>query len=150
MAPRSAPTIADACSVMGMAARWRTGPATMSVLLQLSVRRFSFCLTPFADRKPSHLFLGARTELQRHKEIQTTRILKSPEQHPPLFCYVPLVGLSLGGRRLAVPATSLELKPNGFGGTIVDSGSTIMLLVEPAFKALKKAVLGTVKLPVAN
>jgi len=82
--------------------------------------------------------------------IQTMSILKSPAQHPSLYYYVPLIGLSLNGRRLAVPATSLEMKLTGFGGTIVDSGSTIMLLVEPAFKALKKAVLGTVKLPVAN
>ena len=89
--------------------------------------------------------MGDRAELQRYNstgEIQTTSILKSPAQNPLLYYYVLLVRLSLGGRRLAVPATSLEMKPDGFGGTIMDSGSTIMWLVEPAFKALKKAVLG--------
>jgi hypothetical protein len=77
-------------------------------------------------------------------KIQTTSILKNPRADlASLFYYVPLVGLSLGSRWLAVPATSLELKPDDNGGTIVDSGRTTMSLVESAFKMLKEAVSST-------
>lgn len=60
------------------------------------------------------------------------------------------MGLSLGSKRLAVLPTSLAIKSDGSGNTIVDSGSTIMSLIEAAFTSLNKAVLKTVMLPVAN
>ncbi|WVZ78243.1 hypothetical protein U9M48_025986 [Paspalum notatum var. saurae] len=137
-----------------------------SVLSQLAMTIFSYCFTPFAKRKtgrgsmplsaplspplkPGHLFLGATAmeNLQRHNKswaIQSTPLLRLSTSPSP-FCYVQLVGLSLGTRRLAVPAATLTSNP-----TIVDSGSTIAYLVHKAFKFLNEAILEEVKLPVAN
>ncbi|CAO2161570.1 unnamed protein product [Urochloa humidicola] len=140
--------LVGASGIMGL------DPGSMSLVSQLKVPRFSYYLTPFSDRKPSLLFFGAKANIDGYNrigKIQTTLILKNPNPKKALlFYYVPLVGLSLGSRRLAVPPTSLELKPDGSGGTVVDSGSTIMSLMEPAFKMLKDAVLNTLKLPLSN
>ncbi|CAL4952368.1 unnamed protein product [Urochloa decumbens] len=141
-------------SIIGASGIMGLGPGSMSLVSQLNISRFSYCLTPFADRKTSRLFLGAMADMERHSrigEIQTTTILKNPNpQLGSLYYYVPMVGLSLGRRRLAVPATTLEMKQDGSGGTVLDCGSTTMHLAEPAFKELKDAVLNVLKLPVAN
>ncbi|KAJ1268809.1 hypothetical protein BS78_07G162300 [Paspalum vaginatum] len=142
----SAGSLVGASGIIGLS------PGILSLVSQLSVPRFSYCLTPFAERKTSPLLFGAMADLRRYKTtgpVQTTSILTNPAMETAYY-YVPLVGLSLGARRLAVPAASLALKPDGSGGTIVDSGSTMAYLVAKAFGALKKAVLETVGLPVAN
>nr|CAB3481269.1 unnamed protein product [Digitaria exilis] len=142
----SAGSLVGASGIMGLS------PGTMSLISQLSVPRFSYCLTPFADRTTSPLLFGAMADLHKNKTtgpIQTTSILRNPAMETAYY-YVPLVGLSLGAKRLAVPEATLAIKPDGSGGTIVDSGSTISYLVEKAFKVLKKAVLKTVRLPVVN
>ncbi|XP_062196820.1 aspartic proteinase nepenthesin-1-like [Phragmites australis] len=141
----SAGSLVGASGIMGLS------PGTLSLISQLSIPRFSYCLTPFDERKTSRLLFGAMADLQKYKTtgpIQTTSILRNPVE--TAYYYVPLVGLSLGTKRLEVPASSLAINPDGSGGTIVDSGSTIASLVETAFKAVKKAVLETVKLPVVN
>jgi hypothetical protein len=67
-----------------------------------------------------------------------------------MYYYVPMVGISLGSKRLDVPAEILALKPDGTGGTAVDSATTLAYLAAPAFEELKKAVMEGVKLPTAN
>uniref|UniRef100_A0A0A8XRT9 Peptidase A1 domain-containing protein n=1 Tax=Arundo donax TaxID=35708 RepID=A0A0A8XRT9_ARUDO len=141
----SAGSLVGASGIIGLS------PDTLSLVSQLSVPRFSYCLTPFADRKTSPLLFGAMADLQKYKttgQIQTTSILRNPVE--TAYYYVPLVGLSLGTKRLDVPAASLAISPDGSGGTIVDSGTTIAYLVETSFEVVKKAVLEAMKLPVVN
>ncbi|KAG8047522.1 hypothetical protein GUJ93_ZPchr0008g12215 [Zizania palustris] len=141
----SAGSLVGASGILGLS------PETMSLISQLAIPRFSYCLTPFADRRTSPILFGAMADLSKHKTtgpIQTTSLLSNPVE--TVYYYVPLVGISLGTKRLAVPAASLAMRPDGTGGTIVDSGSTVAYLVQPAFKAVKKAVMEAVKLPVAN
>ncbi|GJN03751.1 hypothetical protein PR202_ga21228 [Eleusine coracana subsp. coracana] len=142
----SSGSLVGASGIMGLS------PGTLSLISQLSVPKFSYCLTPFAARKTSPLLFGAMADLKKYKTagpVQTTSILTNPVENA--YYYVPLVGLSLGTKRLRVPASSLAMNPDdGTGGTIVDSGSTIAYLVEPAFEAVTKAVMDAVRLPVAN
>ncbi|KAI4985689.1 hypothetical protein ZWY2020_018319 [Hordeum vulgare] len=142
----SAGSLVGASGLMGLS------PGTMSLISQLSVPRFSYCLTPFAERKTSPMLFGAMADLRKYNTtgpIQTTAILRNPAMDT-FYYYVPLVGLSLGTKRLRVPAASLAINPDGTGGTIVDSGSTMAHLAAKAFDAVKKAVLEAVKLPVFN
>jgi hypothetical protein len=132
-----------ASGILGMS------PAVLSMVSQLAIPKFSYCLTPYADRKSSPLFFGAWADLGRYKTtgpIQSVPILRNPVSIT-FFYYVPLVGLSLGTRRLDVPAATFALK---HGGTVVDLGSTVGELAEPAFTALKEAVLHTLDLPLTN
>ncbi|EEE68841.1 hypothetical protein OsJ_27628 [Oryza sativa Japonica Group] len=141
----SAGSLIGATGILGLS------PESLSLITQLKIQRFSYCLTPFADKKTSPLLFGAMADLSRHKTtrpIQTTAIVSNPVE--TVYYYVPLVGISLGHKRLAVPAASLAMRPDGGGGTIVDSGSTVAYLVEAAFEAVKEAVMDVVRLPVAN
>ncbi|KAF0899877.1 hypothetical protein E2562_025119 [Oryza meyeriana var. granulata] len=138
-------------SLVGATGILGLSPETLSLITQLDIQRFSYCLTPFADQKTSPLLFGATADLSKHKTtgpIQTTSLVRNPVE--TLYYYVPLVGISLGYKRLAVPAASLAIRPDGSGGTIVDSGSTVAYLVDTAFEVVKKAVMDVVKLPVAN
>uniref|UniRef100_A0A0D9X8R6 Peptidase A1 domain-containing protein n=1 Tax=Leersia perrieri TaxID=77586 RepID=A0A0D9X8R6_9ORYZ len=141
----SAGTLAGATGILGLS------PESLSLITQLKIHRFSYCLTPFADRKTSPILFGKMADLSKHKTtgpIQTTSLLKNPVE--TVYYYVPLVGISLGNKRLAVPASSLAMRPDGSGGTIVDSGSTVAYLVETAYEAVKEAVIDVVRLPVAK
>uniref|UniRef100_A0A0E0LVS4 Peptidase A1 domain-containing protein n=1 Tax=Oryza punctata TaxID=4537 RepID=A0A0E0LVS4_ORYPU len=141
----SAGSLIGATGIVGLS------PESLSLITQLKIRRFSYCLTPFADKKTSPLLFGAMADLSKHKTmgpIQTTAIVRNPVE--TVYYYVPLVGISLGYKRLAVPAASLAMRPDGGGGTIVDSGSTVAYLVETAFEAVKEAVMDVVRLPLAN
>ncbi|OEL16043.1 Aspartic proteinase nepenthesin-1 [Dichanthelium oligosanthes] len=138
-------TIAGASGILGLS------PGPSSLLKQLAIQKFSYCLTPFTDRKTSPVMFGAMADLGKYKttgKIQTIPLLKNAIED--IYYYVPMVGISLGSKRLDVPADSLALKPDGTGGTAVDSATTLAYLVEPAFKELKKAVMEGIKLSVAN
>ncbi|KAF8697348.1 hypothetical protein HU200_035941 [Digitaria exilis] len=138
-------TIAGASGILGLS------PGPLSLLKQLAITKFSYCLTPFGDRKTSPVMFGAMADLGKYNttgKVQTVPLLKNPVED--LYYYVPMVGISLGTKRLDVPAESLALKPDGTGGTAVDSATTLAYLVEPAFTELKKAVMEAVTLPVAN
>ncbi|CAL5012944.1 unnamed protein product [Urochloa decumbens] len=142
----------SAGSLVGASGLIGLSPGTLSLISQLSIPKFSYCLTPFAERKTSPLLFGSMADLKKYKTkgpIQTTSILSNPAMETAYY-YVPLVGLSLGTKRLRVPASSLAMKPDGTGGTIVDSGSTLAYLPETAFEAVRKAVVETVRLPVAD
>ncbi|KAL6640097.1 hypothetical protein ACP70R_022407 [Stipagrostis hirtigluma subsp. patula] len=137
--------ISGASGILGLS------PGPLSLITQLDIPRFSYCLTPFADRKASPLLFGAMADLSKHKAtgpIQTTSILRNPVAD--IYYYVPLVGLSLGPKQLDVPPASFAIKPDGTGGTVVDSATTLANLAEPAFGELKKAVTEALKLPAAN
>ncbi|CAO2210830.1 unnamed protein product [Urochloa humidicola] len=138
-------TIAGASGILGLS------PGPLSLLKQLSIPKFSYCLTPFADRKTSPVMFGAMADLGKYNttgKIQTVSLLKNPVED--LYYYVPMVGISLGSKKLDVSAESLALQPDGTGGTAVDSATTLAYLVAPAFEALKEAVVEAVKLPAAN
>ncbi|EMS54915.1 Aspartic proteinase nepenthesin-1 [Triticum urartu] len=112
----SAGSLAGASGLMGLS------PGTMSLISQLSVPRFSYCLTPFAERKTSPMLFGAMADLRKYNTtgpIQTTAILRNPAEDT-FYYYVPLVG------------------------------STIAYLAGKAFETVKRAVLEAVRLPVFN
>ncbi|OQU80383.1 hypothetical protein SORBI_3007G119101 [Sorghum bicolor] len=138
-------TIAEASGILGLS------PGPLSMLKQLAITKFSYCLTPFADRKTSPVMFGAMADLGKYKttgKVQTIPLLKNPVED--IYYYVPMVGMSVGSKRLDVPQETLAIKPDGTGGTVLDSATTLAYLVEPAFTELKKAVMEGIKLPVAN
>lgn len=51
--------ILGASGIMGLS------PSVLSMVSQLGILKFSYCLTPYADRKSSPLFFGAMADLWR-------------------------------------------------------------------------------------
>jgi hypothetical protein len=88
----------SADSHIGASGTMGLSPGTLAQTSQLSIPKFSYCLTPLAERKTSPVATGP---------VQTTCY----------YVHVPLVGS--GRNRLLVLASSLNMKPDG---TIVDSG----------------------------
>lgn len=88
-------------------------PAVLSMVLQLAISKFLYCLMPYADRKSIPLFFGAMEDLRRYKTmgpIQSVPILRNPIIGTTYFYYVSLVGLSLETRRLAMLLSTFEVK----------------------------------------
>ncbi|CAO2211202.1 unnamed protein product [Urochloa humidicola] len=127
-------------------------PENLSLVSQLQIPRFSYCLTPFTDRKNSHIFFGTMADLTKYKTtgpIQTTSIVNN-KVGGNFYYYVPLIGISLGTKHLNVPASTFAIRPDGSGGTFVDSGYTTGGLPSIALKALKEALVDALKLPLRN
>jgi hypothetical protein len=125
--------------------------SNLSLIAQLKIPRFSYCFTPFAEGKKSPLFFGTMANVQKYNTtapIQKVPLIKNPWND--VYYYVPMVGMSFGAKKLDVPVECLALNPDGSGGTVIDSGSTLAYFVKPAFEELKKAVLEVVKLPLAT
>ncbi|BBN03113.1 aspartyl protease family protein [Marchantia polymorpha subsp. ruderalis] len=98
-------------------------------------RKFTHCFADLAANRnaTSFMYLGDA----RAHQLQYT-----PFAVPPFrtqFYYVGLQGISVDGRRLRIPASAFAFSVDGTGGTVIDSGTTLTLLVRPAYAALRAA-----------
>ncbi|KAF8654434.1 hypothetical protein HU200_061617 [Digitaria exilis] len=117
-------------------------PDKLSFVSQLQIPRFSYCLTPFTDRKSGQMFFGSMADLYKYRTtgpVQTTALLND-QIGSNTFYYVSLIGISFGTKRLSIPASSLT-------GTFVDSGYTTGALTVTALDALKEALDFCFQLP---
>ncbi|RWW09133.1 hypothetical protein BHE74_00005344 [Ensete ventricosum] len=141
-------TLSGSTGIVGL------GRGTLSLPSQLHPRRFSYCLTPYNSSSTGHLFLGSKAKLgRRHRggHVQTTPMLPSPSAVPfNTYYYLPIQGISLGRTLLPIPKTAFQIKKDGNGGMIIDSG-TLLTIVDPAaFHVIVKKILSLVHLPVAT
>jgi len=127
------------------------GRNPLSLVSQLSIRRFSYCLTPYASGRKSTLLFGSLSGGvygDATSPVQTTPLLQSPQN--PTFYYVHLTGLSVGARRLRIPESAFALRPDGSGGVIVDSGTALTLLPGAVLTEVVRAFRQQLRLPFAN
>ncbi|KAG2629945.1 hypothetical protein PVAP13_3KG511900 [Panicum virgatum] len=124
------------------------GRGALSLVSQLGATRFSYCLTPYlrGTISTSHLFVGAAggglDAGGGAAPVTTVPFAENPREAPfSTFYYLPLVGLSVGDARLAVPATAFALRqvaPGVWaGGALIDSGAPFTLLVDAAYRAVR-------------
>jgi len=102
---------------------------------------FSYCLTSIYNvSQISPLFLGdsGLTSL-RHR---TTPLIHNKAR--PSFYYLDLRGISVNRKAIPLPKGTFQLKPNGQGGLIIDSGTTLTYLEDPAYKPLLHAVRASI------
>jgi len=128
------------------------GRGSLSLVAQLGVGRFSYCLTDFFNTSlGSPVLFGSLAELAPGAgagAAQSTPLVQNPRF--PSWYFVSLEGISLGGARLPIPNGTFDLRADGYGGMIVDSGTTFTVLVESAFRAVVGCVAGALGQPVAN
>ncbi|RCV11929.1 hypothetical protein SETIT_2G226300v2 [Setaria italica] len=129
------------------------GRNPLSLVSQLSIRRFSYCLTPYASGRRSTLLFGSVADGVYGDDtaagpVQTTPLLQSPQN--PTFYYVHLAGLTVGARRLRIPESAFALQPDGSGGVIVDSGTALTLLPAAVLVEVVRAFQVQLRLPFAN
>ncbi|CAD6343622.1 unnamed protein product [Miscanthus lutarioriparius] len=123
------------------------GRGSLSLVSQLGVPKFSYCLTPYQDtNSTSTLLLGPSASLN-DTGVSSTPFVASPSSAPmSTYYYLNLTGISLGTTALSIPPNALSLKADGTGGFIIDSGTTITLLGNTAYQQVRAAVVSLVTL----
>ncbi|CAO2144458.1 unnamed protein product [Urochloa humidicola] len=128
------------------------GRGSLSLVAQLGVGKLSYCLTDFFNTTMvSPVLLGSLAELAPSRKdaiVQSTPLVQSPQN--PSFYYVSLDGISLGDTRLPIPNGTFDLRVDGYGGMIVDSGTIFTILVERAFTVVVEHVAEVLGQPVVN
>ncbi|XP_008798866.2 probable aspartyl protease At4g16563 [Phoenix dactylifera] len=118
------------------------GRGAPSIPAQLGLKRFSYCLISrrFDDdaaERGSVVLDGARDSSA--DAVSFTPFLKNPSPSPSaadlsafsVYYYVGLRKITVGGKKVKIPYSTLVPGPDGNGGTIVDSGTTFTYM-EPA------------------
>jgi len=129
------------------------GRGPLSLVSQLGLDKFSYCLTSLDDGDgKSPLLLGgsaaAISESAATAPVQSTPLVKNPSQ--PSFYYVSLTGLTVGSTRITLPASAFAIQDDGTGGVIVDSGTSITYLEVQGYRALRKAFVAQMSLPTVD
>ncbi|KAG6502261.1 hypothetical protein ZIOFF_042150 [Zingiber officinale] len=134
-------TFSGASGVVGL------GQGKLSLVSQLNLGRFSYCLTPFKSSSKSHLLLGdlASAKKASSSEVQSTPFLNATDQY-----YVAMRGISIGGNLLPIPASVFEYSKEDSTGVLVDSGTGQTQLPQSAFDVIKKELQSLVGLRVKD
>ncbi|KAI4326166.1 hypothetical protein MLD38_031506 [Melastoma candidum] len=122
------------------------GRGPLSLVSQIGVSKFSYCLTSIDDTKSGKLQIGSHVSTGTDGTVLTTPLIKNPAQ--PSFYYLSLQGISVGGTHLPIQKSTFELQDDGSGGLIIDSGTTITYLEQSAYSIVRKAFISQTKLPV--
>lgn len=118
------------------------GPLSFSSQLQsLYGHSFSYCLV---DRNSdasvsSKLIFGEDKDLLRNPNLNFTSFVAGKENPVDTFYYVQIKSIVVGEELLNIPEETWHLSPEGAGGTIVDSGTTLSYFAEPAYQIIKEA-----------
>ncbi|XP_026397491.1 aspartic proteinase nepenthesin-1-like [Papaver somniferum] len=138
--PKPAPGTAPIAGILGLG----QGASNFSLVLQLDIeKRFEYCLEAYDVQgiKFSHTYLrfGHDTIIGEGPEVLKTPIIQNPNFGTPY--HLILEDISVANRRLGFQKSDFELKPDGTGGTIIDSGDPFTIMIRPHFERVKQALL---------
>ncbi|XP_077252311.1 aspartic proteinase nepenthesin-1-like [Tasmannia lanceolata] len=124
------------------------GPLSFSSQLQsLYGHTFSYCLV---DRNSnisvsSKLIFGEDKSLMSHPNLNFTSLVTGKENPVDTFYYVQIKSIMVGREILNIPTETWRISPEGAGGTIIDSGTTLSYFADPAYQIIKQAFVKKVK-----
>ncbi|XP_068665253.1 aspartyl protease family protein 2 [Aristolochia californica] len=101
--------------------------------------KFSYCLV---DRTSSSSRAATSSVIFGPSAIPRSAVFTPMLQNPKLdtFYYVGLVGISIGGTRVkGISESNFRVDANGYGGVIVDSGTSVTRLFKAQYEALRDA-----------
>ncbi|KAL2474450.1 Eukaryotic aspartyl protease family protein [Abeliophyllum distichum] len=108
---------------------------------------FSYCLVDRSSNASvsSKLIFGEDKDLLSHPELNFTSFIAGKENPVDTFYYVGIKSIMVGGEVLNIPSETWDLSPEGAGGTIIDSGTTLSYFADPAYKIIKEAFVKKIK-----
>ncbi|KAJ8564437.1 hypothetical protein K7X08_000897 [Anisodus acutangulus] len=124
------------------------GPLSFSSQLQsLYGHSFSYCLVNRNSDSSvsSKLIFGEDKKLLQHPNLNFTSLVGGKENPAETFYYVQIKSVIVGDEVLKIPKETWNLSPQGVGGTIIDSGTTLSYFAEPAYEIIKDAFVNKVK-----
>lgn len=94
---------------------------------------FSYCLVEqlYAGTRSSPLTFGNAPE---HSNVSYTPMVTNPSDEDSY--YLDVTGITIGGQRLRIPASTFQIDNNGVGGVLLDSGTTITYWRPAAFNRI--------------
>ena len=107
------------------------GPLSLPSQLTPSIAQmFSYCLVDLssAGTTSSPITFGDAPE---NSDTKYTPLLTN--SLTPTYYYVGVEGISVGGQKVDVPGSVFEISDLGYGGVILDSGTTITYWMTEAF-----------------
>ncbi|XP_059073585.1 aspartic proteinase nepenthesin-2-like [Cryptomeria japonica] len=127
----------------GLVGLGRGGLSLISQLGSKAENMFSYCLLSITDSssQTSPLFFGEGASLSGAKSMS---LIKS--SIIPTFWYIPITGITLNGKAVDIPPGTFDLQPDGSGGMIIDSGTTITFLDDAAYSPMKDAIQSSIDL----
>ncbi|KAF5957997.1 hypothetical protein HYC85_005222 [Camellia sinensis] len=140
----SGPSFNGAQGVMGLG----NGPISLSS--QLGRRfgnKFSYCLMDYTLSPPptSFLIIGGDQNDVGKSIIKFTPLQINPLS--PTFYYIGIQSVSVSGVKLPISPSVWAVDDSGNGGTVMDSGTTLTFLADPAYRTILAAFQRRVKLP---
>ncbi|KAJ0986632.1 hypothetical protein J5N97_004988 [Dioscorea zingiberensis] len=101
------------------------GRGPQSLVSQLGIRRFSYCLPYYAESN-GRLLLGSEVQHQQNSktQIQYTPLVLNPSNSS--FYYLTLHGITVGETKLQIPKGTFEVRKDGVS----------LLLMPPVFSAI--------------
>ncbi|KAG5059993.1 hypothetical protein JHK87_001022 [Glycine soja] len=109
---------------------------------------FSYCLLDYTLSPPptSYLTIGPTpNDAVSQNSFTYTPLLTNP--FSPSFYYISIQSVSVDGVRLPISESVFRIDAHGNGGTVVDSGTTLSFLAEPAYGKILAAFRLRVRLP---
>eukprot|EP01018_Ginkgo_biloba_P029547 Gb_20734 [translate_table: standard] len=123
-------------SAPGLTGLGRSSLSFLSQTASLYDRTFSYCLPSLDSSKLSGSLVFGK-EAVSASALKFTPLLTN--HAIPSFYYIGLKGISVGGELLSIPPETFAMDTSTGGGTIIDSGTVISRLVEPAYSTLRDA-----------
>ncbi|KAH7284366.1 hypothetical protein KP509_34G051300 [Ceratopteris richardii] len=154
--PRELPDFAFGCgfhnvgqSFIGSNGVLGMGRGPISFVSQVGAavgRKFSYCLVDFF-RKPSlnSVLVAGDPPLTMRVPLQSTPLLTNPFRRS--LYYVNVQEVRVNGVALFIPSDLWKLDEMGNGGTVVDTGTTFSVFVEPAYQRILSAMSTSSPLP---
>ncbi|XP_009625562.1 aspartyl protease family protein 2-like [Nicotiana tomentosiformis] len=122
------------------------GPLSFASQLQsLYGHSFSYCLVDRNSNSSvsSKLIFGEDKDVLKHPQLNFTSLVGGKEVET--FYYVQIKSVIVGGEVLNIPEETWNLSPEGLGGAIIDSGTTLSYFADPAYEIIKEAFVNKVK-----
>ena len=119
------------------------GPEPRSFLKQLKSEtnmRFSYCLGRLLDPQ-SHNYLHFGPDAKISGDFKTTSLVPTIGSLTLIHYHVVCKGISLDGNKLPIDPKLFEVKSDGSGGFILDTGAYVTILVQSAYQVLKERVI---------
>lgn len=120
----------------------------LSLLSQLHIRKFSYCLSPNGTGCLAFGSSSTSFDNTTNQAVKNTPLIQNPSN--PSYYYLSLQGITVGQKFLPVPSSWFELNADGSGGVIIDSDTSITYITEDAFDVLKPVFTSQTNLPVIN
>ncbi|XP_061342831.1 aspartic proteinase nepenthesin-2-like [Gastrolobium bilobum] len=108
---------------------------------------FSYCLVERNSNTSvsSKLIFGEDKELLSHPNLNFTSFVVGKENQVDTFYYVQIKSVMVDDEVLKIPEETWLLSPEGAGGTIIDSGTTLTYFADPAYEIIKESFMKKIK-----